>query len=496
LPSIVTIDVASGDPLDLPADTLVVGIFTGGIEGPGAEAVIERLGLQSLPLTPQFRGDIGQHLTLAAPGLRPDTVLFVGLGRMIATDDERLRQAALIAARCGELSGRVVTTLAQVHPSPGAIAAVAEGFRFGAARRRRFATQPETTSPLEHVTILVPSGALDEGMRAVERSAITARAQLAARDLVNTPPNLKPPLELARQFTQLVESTCDATVHDQAAVTRLGLNGLLAVARGAANPPCMVELRYEPEEPLGHVVLCGQGTVFDAGGLTLRDSDAMIETKASMAGAAAIAAACAALAELDVRVRVTALLGITECLPSGDAQRPGDIVTTRGGTTIEVTDPDADAQLMLADLLDLARTYEPDAVVDVATPGDASVAALGRYAGAVMGNDQDLVDALLAAAARSGEALWQLPLWGELDRRLPSAVADVVCNDTKAGGGAIVAGLFLRRFAKDLVWAHIDCSGPAFIPDDLATPARPPGGSGYGVRTLLAWLEHRTAHAD
>jgi leucyl aminopeptidase len=490
-----TIDVASADPLDMPADTLVVGIFTGGIEGPGAEPVIERLGLPKLPLTPQFRGDIGQHLRLATPGLRPETVLFVGLGRMVATDDERLRQAALVAARCGGLSGRVVTTLAQVHPSPGAIAAVAEGFRFGAARDRPYAGNAEVPPPLDHVTILVPSGALEESTRAVQRAVITARATIAARDLVNTPPNFKPPLRLGAQLIELAGSTCVAELHDEAALGLAGLRGLLAVGRGAANPPCMVELRYEPEEPLGHVVLCGKGTVFDSGGLAFRDKTAMIETKADMAGAAAIAAACSALAELDVRVRVTALLGLVESLPSGDAQRPGDIVTARGGTTIEITDPDADGQLVLADLLELARTYEPDAVVDVATLSRSSVAALGRYAGAVMGNDQELIDALLAGAARSGEQLWQLPLWDELDRRLTSPVADVVNNHTKAGGDAIVAGVFLRRFAKDLAWAHIDCSGPAFIPDDLATPTRPPGGSGYGVRTLLAWLEHRIAHS-
>jgi leucyl aminopeptidase len=490
-----TVDVASGDLLDMPAETLVVGIFTGGIEGPGAEAVIAQLGLPRLPLTPQFRGDIGQHLALATPGLRCDTVLFIGLGRMIATDDERLRQAALVAARCGGASGRVVTTLAQVHPSPGAIAAVAEGFRLGAARDDRFTSKTDARPQIEHVTILVPSSALSDGEQAVHRAGITARATIAARDLVNTPPNHKPPLELAARLVDLTQKTCSAEVHDQAALTGMGTAGLLGVARGAANAPCLLELRYQPDEPLGHVVLCGKGTVFDAGGLTLRDSVSMIETKADMAGAAAIAAACAVLGELDVRVRVTALLGLAEVMPSGDAQRPDDIITARGGTTIEITDPDADGQLMLADLLDLARSYEPDAVVDVATLGAASVAALGRYAGAVMGNDQDLIDALLTAAARSGEQLWQLPLWGELGRRLTSPIADLVNNETKAGGGAIVAGLFLQRFARDLAWAHIDCSGPAFIPVDLATPTRPPGASGYGVRTLLAWLEHRTAHA-
>jgi leucyl aminopeptidase len=490
-----TVDVASGDLFDMPADTLVVGIFTGGIEGPGAEAVIAQLGLPTLPLTPQFRGDIGQHLRLATPDLRFDSVLFVGLGRMIATDDERLRQAALVAARCGEASGRVVTTLAQVHPSPGAIAAVAEGFRLGAARDNRFTSKPDMRPALEHVTILVPSRALSDGEQAVRRAGITARATIAARDLVNTPPNRKSPLDLAAQLIELTEATCSTELHDQAALTGMGTAGLLGVARGSANPPCLLELRYEPEEPLGHVVLCGKGIVFDAGGLTLRDTDSMIETKADMAGAAAIAAACAVLGDLDVRVRVTALLGLAEVMPSGDAQRPDDIVTSRSGTTIEITDPDADGQMVVADLLDLARTYEPDAVVDVATLGAGSVAALGRYAGAVMGNDQDLVDALLTAATRSGEHLWQLPLWDELDRRLASPIADVINSDTKAGGGAIVAGLFLQRFTKDLAWAHIDCSGPAFIPHDLATPTRPPGASGYGVRTLLAWLEHRTAHA-
>jgi leucyl aminopeptidase len=421
-------------------------------------------------------------------------VLFVGLGRMIATDDERLRQAALIAVRCGELSGRVVTTLAQVHPAPGAIAAVAEGFHLGAARDRRFVSTTDNRPALEHVTILVPSGLLREGARAVQRSAVTAQATIAARDLVNTPPNHKPPVALAEQLGEIAGQACDAEFYDEAALTRAGFGGLLTVGRGAANPPCLLELRYEPEEPLGHVVLCGKGTVFDAGGLALRDSGAMAQTKADMAGAAAVAAACGALGELDVRVRVTALLGLVESMPSGDAVRPGDVVRSRGGTPIEINDPDADGQLVLADLLDLARTHDPDAVVDVASIGGAAVAALGRYAGAVMGNDQDLVDALLAAARRSGEQLWQLPLWDELDRRLISHVADVLTNDTKAGGGAIVAGQFLHRFAKDLSLAHVDCSGPAFIPTDLATPARPPGGSGYGVRTLLAWLEHRTAH--
>lgn len=495
MPRTLTIDVASGDPFDTPADALVVGVFTGGIEGPGVEAVIARLGLTALPLTPQFRGDIGQHLALATPHLPVGGVLFVGLGRMVATDDERLRQAAFVATRRAGVSGRVVTTLAQVHPSPGAIGAVAEGFHLGIAGPQRFVAAPEPARVPDHVTILVPSAALEGGRRAVARAAVTATATAAARTLVDTPPNHKPPRELATRLRDLAGPACTTRVHDAAALERGGFGGILGVGRAAASAPCVLEVRYEPSEPLGHVVLCGHGTTFDAGGLALRPTDAMAASKADMAGAAAIAAACSALDALDVRVRVTAFLGLVESMPGGDAQRPGDIVTTGDGTTVELTDTAADAQLVLADLLAMAGPQEPDAVVDIATVGDDAVTALGRYTGAVMGNDQELVGALLAAAARSGEALWQLPLPAELDRRLRSAVADVVSNEVRAGGGAAVAGLFLQRFAKDLAWAHIDCSGPAYVPERLATPARPPGGTGYGVRTLLAWLEHRTAHA-
>lgn len=494
LPRTLTIDVANRDPLDMAADTLVVGVFTGGIEGPGVEAVLKRLDLPGLPLTPQFRGDIGQHLRLATPELSVGSVLFVGLGRMVATDDERLRQAALVAARDGQLSGRVVTTLSHVHSSPDAIGAVAEGFHLGATPRRRITSTSDQRPVLDHVTILVPSGALTGGAQAVRRAEITARATIAARDLADLPPNYKSPLELAEHLRTLAQPACEAEVHHRAALERAGFGGFLGVARGSANPPCVLELRYEPDEPLGHVALCGRGTTFDAGGLTLRSTDSMVQTKADMAGAAAIAAACAVLNELNVRVRVTALLGLVESMPGGDAQRPDDVVTSHNGVTIEITDARADAQLVLADLLSLARLHDPDAVVDVATVGDGAVAALGRYSGAIMGNDDALVAALLTAATRAGEQLWRLPLPDELDRRLRSPVADVVNNQTDAGGDAIMAGLFLRRFAKDMTWAHIDCSGPAFIPDKLATPTRPPGGTGYGVRTLLAWLEHRTAH--
>lgn len=398
-----------------------------------------------------------------------------------------------MAASTGALSGHVVTTLALVHPSAAAIGAVAEGFLLGVAHRTRLGGEAGGRPAVDLVTILAPTAMRADGEHAVRRASTTAAATLAARDLVDVPPNMQPPAVLARQITDLTAGVCGADLHHQPALERAGLGGIIGAGQGAGHPPCLLELRYEPTDPLGHVVLCGRGTTFASGGLGLRRDHTMTTAKADMAGAAAIAAACAGLAALDVRVRVTALLGLVERMPGGDAQRPGDVVTTRGGTTIEVTNANADAVLVLTDLVDLARAYEPDAIVDIATVGGGTATALGRDAGAVMGTDDRLVDDLLAAADTAGEPLWRLPLWDHMDRALTSPVADVVNDRRTTGGAAIVAGLILRRVARDVPWAHIDCGDAAFVPDlPDDHHGRRPGATGYGARTLLAWLEHRT----
>ncbi|MDQ3972740.1 MAG: M17 family metallopeptidase, partial [Actinomycetota bacterium] len=180
-----------------------------------------------------------------------------------------------------------------------------------------------------------------------------------------------------------------------------------------------------------------------------------------------------------------------ENLPGADAQRPGDIVTVHGGATVEILDTGAGGRLILADLLDHGARLRPDALVDVATLTGSAVTALGRYAAALMGNDDDLLDSLRRAAAVAGEDVWHLPLWADLERFLDSPVADVTNAGDGGGGGAIVAGLFLKRFVGNTPWAHLDIAGPAFLPAEVARDHRGPGATGFGVRTLLAWLERR-----
>jgi leucyl aminopeptidase len=488
---------AAGDAREVACDLLAVPVFKGGIEGPGTGPVLEALGVE-LPVTPGFRGDIGQHLLLAAPGLAAGAVLLVGLGRMDATSPERLRRAAAIAARAARDVRTVATTLAEVHPTRASVEAVAEGFALGAYEDRRHRSRPAEDAPrLREVVILAPSSRLSEAKLALKTATLYARATIAARDLVNSPPQDKTPAKLAAAISDLAGTACEVIIHDEVALAEQGFGGILAVGRGSANPPRLVELRYRPAKPLGHVALVGKGITFDSGGLSLKKPSAMTEMKSDMAGAATVAAACSALSDLGVRLEVTAFLPLAENMPGADAQRPDDVITHHGGITVEVIDTDAEGRLVLADALHAASELEPEAIVDLATLTGTAISALGRYAAAVMTNDGPLLDSVRAAAGVAGEELWELPLNPDLAEFLRSPIADLRnvgdSPDLDPGGYAIAAGLFLQHFVDEVPWVHIDIAGPAFLPPELSRHYLTAGGTGFGVRTLLAWLERRAS---
>jgi leucyl aminopeptidase len=487
-----------GDPRAVPADLLAVPMFKGGIEGPGTATLLGALGLDDVPITPSFRGDTGQHLLLAAPGMTAGGVLLVGLGRMDETDPERLRRAAAVAARAARGVRTLATTLAAVHPTSASVEAIAEGLALGAYEDRRFRSPDRgEASRLREAIVLVPSSRLAEARLAVQRAQIYTKATCDARDLVNLPPAHKRPGDLADAIGALAAGACEVDVLDEHALAERGFGGVLAVGRGSEAPPRLVELRYRPSNPLGHVVLVGKGITFDTGGLSIKTRPQMEDMKSDMAGAAVVAAVCAAVPDLEVRLQVTGLLPLAENMPSGDAQRPDDVITMHGGTTVEVADTDAEGRLVLGDALHYGASLEPDAMVDLATLTGSAIRALGYYAAALFGTDQSLVEALGGAARVAGEDVWPMPLWPDLERYLGSAVADVRnVGDGPLGdpgGGAITAALFLRRFVGDVPWAHLDIAGPAFLPAELARDYLPAGATGFGVRTLLAWLERRAA---
>jgi leucyl aminopeptidase len=328
------------------------------------------------------------------------------------------------------------------------------------------------------------------------RGVATADAVCLARDLANTPSAEKTPAWLAAQAKKMAgRCGLDVEIWEPADLRAGGFGGILAVGGGSAREPRMIRLGYTPEgasSATPHVVLVGKGITFDSGGLSLKPTDGMVAMKADMAGGAAVIGAMSALSALSIPVRVTGLVAAAENLPSGSAYRPGDVITHYGGTTVEVLNTDAEGRLVLADALAYAdANLDPDVVVDLATLTGAATLALTRRMAALFSNDDKLAAALEAASAAGGDRLWRMPLVDEYRSALDSPVADLAhvphAHNRKVQGGAITAALFLREFVGDRPWAHIDMAGPGKIDGDDHENTK--GGTGYGVRLLLRWLE-------
>ncbi|HEY0119030.1 MAG TPA: leucyl aminopeptidase, partial [Cellulomonas sp.] len=280
------------------------------------------------------------------------------------------------------------------------------------------------------------------------------------------------------------------TVLDEKALAAGGYGGLVGVGQGSTRPPRLVKVAYAPSRPRAKVALVGKGITFDSGGISIKPSGAMETMKSDMAGAAAVLHTVLAAAHLGLPVAVTGWLCLAENMPSGTAQRPSDVVTIRGGKTVEVLNTDAEGRLVMADGLVAATEEKPDVVIDIATLTGAQVVALGDRVGAVMGSD-DVRAEMVAAANRSGEQAWPMPLPDELKATLSSKVADLANVAAGRDAGMLVAGIFLREFAGTTPWAHYDIAGPAFN-DRAEHDYTPKGGTGFGVRTLLAFVESRT----
>jgi leucyl aminopeptidase len=379
-------------------------------------------------------------------------------------------------------------------PSRRAAQAVAEGailaaYRFSAYR----STDDEgRIDSLVVVGIDVEPEVLAEGVR---RGAVVADAVCFARDLVNEPPSAMTPRALAEAAERYLGTAGGVRleVWDEERIEEERLGGLLGVARGSAEPPRLLMGSYAPADPVEvdgrvpHVVLVGKGITFDSGGLSLKTPDGMTTMKTDMSGAAAVVAALGACGALGVRVKVTAIAPVTENMPGGRAQKPGDVLTIRNGRTIEVLNTDAEGRLVLADGLSLAVELAPDAIVDLATLTGASVVALGRSIAGLFASDETLGARLQEAAQRAGERLWPLPLAEEYRPDIDSEVADMKNTGRAGQAGAVVAALLLEKFVDDVPWAHLDIAGPAR--SDESSGVLTKGGTGFGVRTLLEFLD-------
>jgi leucyl aminopeptidase len=471
----------------------------GPVPGPGFSAAGKALGLDLLALArrEKAKGDAAEILTIpltdAAAG-PAEQILLVGTGDGSPT---ALRRAGAALARRVRTRAMLATTVA-ARSGPDGVRAFTEGLLLGSYSFGIHSGDPKQ----ENVTAIALH--VDAGRRAESagparvRGQVTADAVCLARDLANTPSAEKTPAWLAAQAKKVAgRSGLDVEIWEPADLRAGGFGGILAVGAGSAREPRMIRLGYTPDgatesASVPHVVLVGKGITFDSGGLSLKPTDGMVAMKADMAGGAAVIGAMSALKALGVPVRVTGLVAAAENLPSGSAYRPGDVITHYGGTTVEVLNTDAEGRLVLADALAYAdANLDPDVIVDLATLTGAATLALTRRMAALFTADDRLAASLEAAAAAGGDRIWRMPLVDEYRYALDSPIADLAhvphARHRKVQGGAITAALFLREFVGDRSWAHIDMAGPGKIDGDEHENSK--GGTGYGVRLLLRWLE-------
>jgi len=320
----------------------------------------------------------------------------------------------------------------------------------------------------------------------LERAVVTAEAQNFARELINEPANRLTPLELVARARQMAEETgLEIDVLDQKRMEELGMGALLGVAQGSAEPPALIVLRYRPAGGAAsgtHLGLVGKAVTFDTGGISIKPADGMEKMKYDMAGGATMIAVLRALTKLKPSVPVTAFVPAVESMPGSRAQRPGDIVKTMSGKTVEVINTDAEGRLILADALAYARQQGCTHLVDAATLTGAIVVALGYTNVGVFANDQGLLDRVLGSARACGEKMWPMPLDDEYKDQLKSIIADLPNVGTR-WGGAVTAAMFLKEFADPTPWVHLDIAGTAWLEE--AKPFMPKGPSGVAVRTLI-----------
>jgi leucyl aminopeptidase len=489
---VTTFSFSTDPPAEVKAGVLVAPVFEGPELGPGTEG----LGLERAYRDAKLTGKKGETLLVTrrdGDAFAADAVLLVGVGERGDFDTVPMRRALAKAAQSLGRFGHAATTfaLALDGDRAEAVQAAAEGLALGDYRFDRYKSDADDGKRLSRITI-VGDGPSKAGRDAVRRAEAIAPAVAWARDLVNTPAGDLPPAELAREAREMAKAeglTC--RVRTDAELKRQGFGGILGVGQGSVNPPRLIELEYRGGGRGRPIALTGKGIVFDSGGLSIKDAKGMETMKIDMGGAASILGTMMAIARLRPKVNVIAAIPSAENMPSGSAQKPGDVIRHYGGKTSEVLNTDAEGRLILADALALLAEKRPACIVDTATLTGAAMIALGTDVGAAIGNDESLVQEVVAAGRAVGEPLWPLPLYRDYRSLIDSTVADIKNVGGDRWGGAITAALFLSEFVGEIPWVHLDIAGPTFT--EKGHDLGPKGATGFPVRALVRFVLDRAA---
>ena len=494
---------ASGAPAGTRADVLVLFSEESARPNGAVADVNQALAGQLLRAAAEegFRGKPDQTFVLHTHGRLPAArVVMVGTGPRETADAEALRQAAGRAVKAAQrLRARSVALSLPGNPSE-TLGPVAEGASLGAYRFDRYRTEGrEERVPLEAVRLLLPNGEVRprELGEVLNRVLRISEAANFARTLVNEPAGHLTPEALAEEASRAAKGHgLEVKVSGPRELKKLRMGMFSAVGQGSENAPRLIEVMYRPRKAAAAraqpISLVGKAITFDSGGLSLKSAENMADMKTDMAGSAAVLGALQVAAAVAPPFPVLGYLGAAENMPSGTAYRPGDILVSRLGKTVEVTNTDAEGRLVLGDVLAYAAEQKPAALIDLATLTGACVVALGHWVGGLFSSSDALADELLSAAARAGESFWRLPLVELQKETLRSDVADMK-NHGDRWGGAISAAIFLREFVGNVPWAHLDIAGPALAPRERGYLGK--GATGIGVRTLAEFLEKRARGA-
>ncbi|KPW18616.1 putative cytosol aminopeptidase [Pseudomonas cannabina pv. alisalensis] len=489
--------VKSVSPETLKIATLVVTVSESRMLA-GAAQVVDSLSGGALSAVLK-RGDLagksGQSLLLTnLPNIKAERVLLVGTGKDGELSDRQLKK----------LVGGVLTCLKGLGGSDAAIVlddlSVKNRDTYGKARLLvealadgeyvfdRFKTQKAEARPLKKITLLTDKLSVADVERASAHAQAIATGMALTRDLGNLPPNICHPTYLGEEAKALgkAHKNLKVEIHDEKKLAELGMGSFLAVAQGSAQPPRLIVMNYQGakkgDKPY---VLVGKGITFDTGGISIKPAAGMDEMKFDMCGAASVFGTLRAVLELKLPINLVCILACAENMPSGTATRPGDIVTTMSGQTVEILNTDAEGRLVLCDALTYAERFKPQAVIDIATLTGACVVALGGHTSGLLGNNDALINQLLDAGKQADDRAWQLPLFDEYQEQLDSPFADIA-NIGGPKGGTITAACFLSRFTKAYEWAHLDIAGTAWL-----SGGKDKGATGRPVPLLTQYLLDR-----
>jgi len=492
------IKIAAGDIARFKADAIMVNFFEGSEHPEGETAAIDKAldgAISQLIDQGEIKGKLNQITVVHSLGKLPAArVAVVGLGKPSELSRDRVRGA--VAETCRRLRKNNVQTIATVTQGAGinditldgSAQAVTEGALLGLYSFRHHITKEPEYGEIKELTIVIADGTKISVLeQACHTGRIMAEATNLARDMVNEPANYMTPTHMAETAAELAETyRLEISTLEREQMQELGMGALLGVAQGSKQPPKFIVLRYKgSDSEETDAALIGKGITFDSGGISIKPSESMGDMKGDMAGGATVMAAIIAIAQLKPRLNVVAIIPATENLPDGGALKPADVLTAMGGKTIEIVSTDAEGRLILADALGYARKLEAKRIVDVATLTGACHVALGDICTGAFGNNQELVDKVIAAGAEAGERIWPMPMYEEYKEQNKSEVADIK-NVGGRYGGAITAAQFLAEFTAETPWVHLDIAGTSMSEKERNYLVK--GATGVAVRTLINFV--------